>query len=154
MKTLFILLSFICIFPCSTNDTLVQVHFLEGSWKTENKEAYEVWKKDQDGTMHGYSYQIKAGKKVVSEYLRIKIMHDNLIYEARVPDQNNGQKIPFTLNKNIKEQLSFENLSHDFPKKIQYKPLDANTVLVSVLAEGGKGFKYKILKQPDTPKEE
>lgn len=147
MKALISLLTIFLLFRNTTNDDLNQAHFLEGAWKTENKETYEVWKKNDDGTMEGYSYKIKAGEKVVSEYLSIKMVDGNLTYQARVPDQNNGQIIPFVLNKTIKDQLSFENLSHDFPKKVQYKSIDVQTILVSVLGDGEKGFKYKIIKQ-------
>ena len=147
MKTFISLCIAIFLFSYSSDDALSHVKFLEGTWKTENKETYEVWKKNEDGSMEGYSYKIKADEKVVSEYLTIKIVGDNLTYQARVPNQNNGQTIPFVWNNTIKDQLSFENLSHDFPKKIQYKALDAQTILVSVLGDGDKGFKYRILKQ-------
>lgn len=154
MKTFIFLAITILLFSQSGKDTLEQVHFLEGTWKTENKETYEVWKKNADGTMEGYSYKLKAGEKVISEYLAIKLIDGNLTYQARVPNQNNGQTIPFVLNKAIQDQLSFENLSHDFPKKVQYKSLDAKTIQVSVLGEGDKGFRYRIVKQPPTPKGE
>ncbi len=154
MKTLVSLFTIILLFSFSRENNLDQVRFLEGIWKTENKETYEVWKKNDDGTMEGYSYKIKSGEKVVSEYLSIKMIDGNLTYQARVQNQNNGQTIPFVLNKAIKDQLSFENLSHDFPKKIQYKLLDSQTVLVSVLGDGDKGFKFKAIKQPPTPKGE
>ena len=147
MKTLICLFSTILLFTYSSKDNLDQVQFLEGIWKTENKETYEVWKKNTDGTMDGYSYKIKSGEKMVSEYLTIKMIDGNLTYQARVPNQNNGQTIPFVLNKTVKDQLSFENLNHDFPKKIQYKLIDAQTILVSVLGGGDKGFKFKIIKQ-------
>lgn len=154
MKTLFSLLTIILLFSFSEGNNLDQVRFLEGTWKTENKETYEVWKKNDDGTMEGYSYKLKAGEKVVSEYLSLKMIDGNLTYQARVPNQNNGQTIPFVLNKAVTDQLSFENLSHDFPKKIQYKSLDAQTTLVSVLGDGDKGFKFKMVKQPPAPKGE
>ncbi|MBA4849318.1 DUF6265 family protein [Emticicia sp. BO119] len=147
MKTLICLFSTILLFTNSSKDNLDQVQFLEGIWKTENKEIYEVWKKNTNGTMDGYSYKIKSGEKMVSEYLTIKMIDGNLTYQARVPNQNNGQTIPFVLNKTVKDQLSFENLSHDFPKKIQYKLIDPQTILVSVLGGGDKGFKFKIIKQ-------
>ncbi|RFS17875.1 DUF6265 family protein [Emticicia sp. C21] len=147
MKTLICLLTLVLIFTNVADDNLTQVQFLEGTWKTENKETYEVWKKNDDGTLNGNSYKIKAGEKVVSEYLSIKMINGNLTYQARVPHQNNGQTIPFVLNRAVEDQLSFENLSHDFPKKIQYKPIDAQSILISVLGDGDKGFKYKIVKQ-------
>jgi oligoribonuclease NrnB/cAMP/cGMP phosphodiesterase (DHH superfamily) len=154
MKTLIALFAAFLVLSFSTDRDLEQVKFLEGIWKNENKDTYEVWKKNPDDTMEGYSYKMKAGEKVVSEYLSIKMIDGNLTYQAIVPDQNNGQTISFVLNKAVKDQLSFENLSHDFPKKIQYKSLDAVTILVSVLGDEDKGFQFKAIKQPRTTKQE
>ena len=146
MKTIISLFITFLLFS-DANHSLEQVQFLAGTWKAENKENYEVWKKNDDGTLEGQGYKMKAGEKVVSEYLSIKLMEGKLTYLARVPNQNNGQTVPFVLNDAVKDQLSFENLGHDFPKKIQYKTLDAKTILVSVLGEGDKGFKFRIIKQ-------
>ena len=155
MKSLISLCIVMLLFSFLVKDTLDEVRFLDGTWKTENKETYEVWKKNTDGTMEGYSYKMKANEKVISEHLSIKMINDKLTYQARVPNQNNGETIPFVLNTAVKDQLSFENLSHDFPKKIQYKPLDANTILVSVLGDGDKGFRFKMMKvMPNAPKGE
>jgi hypothetical protein len=154
MKTLIYLFTSVMLLSYSAKDNLDQVSFLEGTWKTENKETYEVWKKNTDGTLEGQGYKMKAGEKVISEYLSLKMIDGNLTYLARVPNQNNGQTIPFVLNKTVTDQLSFENLSHDFPKKIQYKVINAQTVAVSVLGEGDKGFKFRMIKQPPAPKGE
>jgi hypothetical protein len=43
--------------------------------------------------------------------------------------------------------LSFENLAHDFPKKIQYKSLNENEIQVTVTGDEGSGFSFKQKKQ-------
>ncbi|WP_259014539.1 DUF6265 family protein [Emticicia fluvialis] len=128
-------------------DGLSELYFLEGTWKTENKEVYETWKQLPDGTLEGQGYKIKDGAKVVTERLRIRIVKGKTTYEATVPDQNNNQTIAFELNKATAGVFSFENPAHDFPKKIQYRPVDGRTIQVRVLGDGDKGFEYKILKQ-------
>lgn len=147
MKIFISLISTILLCSFSANDTIDQIKFLEGTWKTENKESYEVWKSKDDGTMEGQAYKMKAGEKIITEYLSIKLIDGRLTYEAKALGQNNNQTISFVLNPAVKDQLSFENLSHDFPKKIQYKVLDGSTILVSVLGDGDKGFRYKVMKQ-------
>lgn len=147
MKTFISLLCTIVLCSFSANDIPDRIKFLEGTWKTENKESYEVWKSKEDGTMEGQAYKIKAGEKIITEYLSIRLIDHKLTYEAQALGQNNNQKIPFVLNDLIKDQLSFENLSHDFPKKIQYKVIDDKTILVSVLGDGDNGFRYKVMKQ-------
>lgn len=123
-----------------------KVDFLVGTWKVEGKETYESWKKE-NGKLVGESYKKRNDQKYVTETLEIKENEGKLIYTATVKNQNNGKGIPFTLQ-DVKEGLySFENLSHDFPKKIQYKILDKTSLQVFVLGEGDKGFSYKIQKQ-------
>lgn len=62
-------------------------------------------------------------------------------------NQNNAQPIAFVLNNEVKNKISFENLTHDLPKKIQYTKLDETTLFVEVLGENDKGFSYKMMKQ-------
>lgn len=118
-----------------------------GSWKMEGKEVYEVWESGKNNELIGYSYKINDDQKIILETLSIKVIDNNFIYEATVTDQNEGKTIPFTLNIEIKEYLSFENMDHDFPKKIQYKRMNENEIVVTVLGDEGKGFSYKQLKQ-------
>ncbi|MFY0604588.1 MAG: hypothetical protein JXQ93_11650 [Flavobacteriaceae bacterium] len=123
-----------------------KVSFLEGTWKVEGKETYESWEKDAN-TLVGASYKLREGKKYISETLEIKSMNGKMIYTAIVKNQNKGKGIPFTLQP-VKDKLySFENLSHDFPKKIQYKVLSKNEIQVNVLGKEDKGFSYKVIKQ-------
>lgn len=116
--------------------------FLAGTWKVVDKEQYEVWEKVADKQFDGYAFQIKSGEKKITETLTIRSRSRQIVYEATVPDQNEGATIPFVLNKEIKDQLSFENLEHDFPQKIRYKPLSTDSLEVTVQGDEGKGFSY------------
>lgn len=112
----------------------------------ENKENYENWKAVNDSLLEGSAYKMKAGQKVTTEYFSIKARTGKIIYQAIVPDQNNGKAVDFELNENLKNKYSFENLSHDFPKKIQYTRLNDTTIFVEVLGANDKGFSYKMMK--------
>ena len=118
-----------------------------GTWKMEGKEQYEVWETTQNKELIGYAYRINDNHKTIIETLSIRIIGDNIIFEATVPDQNEGKTIPFILNNEIKEYLSFENIEHDFPKKIQYKRINDNEIEVTVKGDEGRGFSYMQLKQ-------
>jgi hypothetical protein len=121
--------------------------FLAGTWKAEGKELYETWALTDAATLNGEGYRIKGGQKVVTEQLRIKTIDGKTAYTATVVAQNNGQPVDFILNPEVKDRYSFENLGHDFPQKIQYLPQGKDTLLVSVLGEGGKGFMLKMMRQ-------
>jgi Domain of unknown function (DUF6265) len=128
-------------------DDLKELRFLEGTWKIENKENYERWKINEDGSFEGKAYKIRSEKEIVTEHLSIKMIFKKVTYQAKVLNQNNGEPTDFVLNDTVKNKLSFENLSHDFPKKIQYTKLDEATLFVEVLGENDKGFSYKVIKQ-------
>lgn len=146
LKTLVSLSIFFLIIACPEN-RLHKVDFLTGTWKIVGKEQYEVWEIAKNKQLSGYSYKLVENEKVITETLSIKTTGNNLIYEATVPDQNEGKTIQFTLNKEIKAYLSFENLEHDFPKKIQYKRINDNEIEVTVSGGEGEGFSYRQIKQ-------
>ena len=134
------------LLACSESK-MSRVDFLTGTWKMEGKEQYEVWEKGGKQELIGYSYKVLDNQKIITETLAIKIIDDHMVYKATVPDQNQGKEIPFALNDDIKAYVSFENIEHDFPKKIQYKRIGDDEILVTVLGDEGRGFSYRQLKQ-------
>lgn len=120
----------------------LDLDFLIGTWKRDNKEQFEVWEKDNSSNLTGYSYRIKDNLKVITETLVIKKIGDQFVYEATVPDQNDGRTVQFMLNTETVSLFSFENDNHDFPKKIQYKKINDNQLKVIVLGDDDTGFSY------------
>ncbi len=137
----------LCLFVSCNQEKASQLDFLVGTWKMEGKDQYEFWEKNQKNGLVGNSYKIVDNEKKISETLRIKSVGNQLIYQATVPNQNDGKTIEFILNPDNSEYLSFENASHDFPKKIQYKRISADSIKVNVLGENNKGFSFTQIKQ-------
>ena len=105
--------------------------FIQGTWKVENKETYEHWDKINDINLKGFSYKMKDGKMVVTEYLEIKRNDKDVIYTATVLNQNQGIGIDFKLTPSD-SLYSFENPHHDFPKFIRYKSISENKMTATV----------------------
>ncbi len=124
-----------------------RLHLLPGTWKVENQDTYETWQKEDNRTLIGSSYKIVGKKQKVLETLKVRREKNEVIYEATVPDQNNGQTIPFLLNQQLTDRLSFENPDHDFPKTIQYTAINDQKLLVEVMGDQGKGFSYYLIRQ-------
>lgn len=97
--------------------------------------------------MEGRGYKIVDNKEENTEFLVIKKVNNHIVFEALAIKQNNGRIIIFTLNPEIKNKLSFENLEHDFPTKIQYTKVSDMEIFVEVLGENKKGFSAKMFKQ-------
>jgi hypothetical protein len=134
------LLSLICI--CCSQNELTKLYFLEGTWKVEGKEKYEVWERVGNTELTGYAYKLVDGQKKITETLRIKVEDGSIIYQATVPDQNKGVTVSFVLNETDNSCFSFENKTHDFPKKIQYKNVTNTELEIQVLGDQDKGFSF------------
>lgn len=148
MKTIIGFLT--CMLLCNTlpNQTIKELHFLNGTWKVEHKENYETWKINKDDhSLEGSSFKIRDNTKRIDEHLHLKAVDGKIIYTATVLNQNNGQPVDFTLNTAVTDKFSFENMAHDFPKKIQYTKLNDSTLFIAVLGDNNKGFSYRMIKQ-------
>lgn len=119
---------------------------LVGTWKTENKETYEHWDQPNANTMKGFSYRMKDGQMIISEYLDISKRGKDIIYTAVVLNQNQGKGIEFKLTK-TDSAFTFENQTHDFPKKIVYQKVSDTQVKVWVSDGKQKGFSFTMKKQ-------
>lgn len=120
--------------------------FLNGTWKTENESQFEHWDLLNETTLKGISYELKEGNIYIIEYLDLQQQNQDLVYTATVVRQNNGKGIAFTHNPKAAD-YSFENLFHDFPRKIIYQPLGDSEILVTVTDGVKKTFSYKMFKQ-------
>ena len=73
--------------------------FLIGTWKMENQDVYEHWDKLNGNTLKGFSYKLKDGQMVVSEYLDISKVNKEVVYTARDKGQGTGdEEIQSTLS--------------------------------------------------------
>lgn len=131
------------------NTNLSDFEFLKGEWKAEGKETYEFWMLNKNGNLRGNTYDIINGQKEIKEILGLKLKNNKIVYQATVPDQNEGKIVSFTLNTNVKNCFSFENAQHDFPKKIQYEKISENEILIRIMGDKEEGFSYKLIRQPE-----
>ncbi|WP_126971036.1 DUF6265 family protein [Gynurincola endophyticus] len=117
--------------------------FLQGIWKVEGKEIYERWDKMNDQHLKGFSYKLIDNQIVITEYLDLTYINNEILYGATVIGQNQGKKVDFKLTKtgNI---YTFNNPAHDFPKRIVYERISDREVLVNVSDGQQKQFSYTL----------
>ncbi|TAF34665.1 MAG: hypothetical protein EAZ57_02810 [Cytophagales bacterium] len=120
--------------------------FLIGTWKVENKENYERWDKLNTNTLKGVSYELKNNALEIWEYLDLQFIKKKLVYSATVLSQNQGKKVDFELVKQENDCWVFENLKHDFPKRIVYQRLSDNELLVEISDGNTKKISYRLQK--------
>ena len=141
-----IILSLALCTTTSCQTPLDSLHFLDGTWKIENKEHYEQWDVQGSGQINGYSYRIEDNTKHTLETITIQSIDGSIIYTAVVFNQNDGKAVPFTLNPEKKNVFSFENQNHDFPTQIIYQKIDEDQLFIQVLGKDDKGFSYRMMR--------
>ncbi len=138
--------AFLCLLTADL--VFAQIHtaeFLVGTWKVQNREVYERWDKLNDFHLKGISYKIVGGAIHISEYLDIQLADEKLMYTATVLNQNQGRGISFGHIPND-SLVVFENMEHDFPKRIAYHYRSDSSVYVQVSDGGKRGFGYIMYK--------
>jgi hypothetical protein len=99
-----------------------QLGWMQGCWKVAGAEegTVEQWTSAAGGAMLGMSRTVKGGKMVEFEFVQIReVTPGQLAYIA----QPSGQpKTTFPLARQIDATFIFEDLAHDFPQRVIYRP--------------------------------
>jgi hypothetical protein len=112
--------------------------WLAGSWSgtANGEESEEHWTAPKGGVMLGLHRDVKGGRVVAFEFLRIQETPEGLAYLAQ-PKGN--PPTPFPLAESGPRRVVFANPKHDFPQRILYW-LDADGAL-HARVEGPPGGK-------------
>ncbi len=115
--------------------TIDDVAWISGSWESAGGATTmdENWSYPSGGAMLGTGRVVSGGKMKFFEFLRIQVLKGGLTYVAQ---PGGGSPTPFPLVKLEKGHAVFENLKHDFPKRIIYK-LDGDDTLVTRIEGDG-----------------
>ncbi len=113
---------------------IVGTDWLIGKWKNKSDEGHllETWTKVNDSLFIGESYFIKEKDTLHSEKMELNQKGENLYYISTIKGQNNDKPIRFNHKIEIEKQLVFENLTTDYPRKIVYKPIAKDRVLIEI----------------------
>ena len=82
---------------------------------------YEQWKVASNIQWNGTSFFVKHNGDTASyEKIRVVLTGGELIYMPSVRNQNNGGEVRFKEKSISDSSVVFENMQHDFPKRIGY----------------------------------
>jgi hypothetical protein len=117
-----------------TYNELAKADWIMGRWQSNFKggSATEIWEKQNDSTFGGRSFVVAGKDTVSSEQLRLVQEGDLLYYIPTVKGQNNNQPVKFKMIKATGDELIFENPEHDFPQKISYKKVSADSIVAEI----------------------
>ena len=128
--TVLSLLLVCCAF--SAENTFTQKDFEElkpivGTWlnKRPRGDIYETWTRKTETEFAGMSYTVvsagvAAGDTTPLEKVRLYIQGGQIVYAPVAAGQNEDKEVLFKLKSIEGKRFIFENLQHDFPKRIVY----------------------------------
>ena len=100
------------------------LYALEGTWIMKTKQGNiigEQWVKVNDNYLKNKGFYIKGTDTVVTETVELRKEKNEINYISTVVNQNNNQPVAFRLTSSENNTYLFENLQHDFPKRIVYQ---------------------------------
>ncbi len=95
-----------------------------GAWEMKGKRntLYETWSRIDNKTMLGKSRKISEnGDTTNLEIILLRKEGDDIFYTPTVIGLNNNKPVQFKLTSFSSNSYTFENLLHDFPKRIVYE---------------------------------
>ena len=109
--------------------------WLAGCWEMRagNRVSFEMWMPPAGGMMMGASRTTVAGKTREYEQLRLWAAGDTLVYTALPSGQSQSD---FRSTSVSSTSLVFENPTHDFPRKITYRRVGADSIVARVEGPG------------------
>ena len=106
----------------TAGESVDSLQFLSGCWEGRLGKLVleEQWNAPAGGMMMGMSRNLKDGKAVFSEFMRIETKGADIFYVARIGDTRQSPT-PFKLVRLEGKHVVFENPEHDFPQRIIYR---------------------------------
>ena len=154
MKYAFSLLLIIVLIAFRKQETgFEKLYILEGTWKAETRRGaiYEEWKKESAISMKGRSYKLKDADTLLLENVSLVQEEKDVFYIPVTINQNNQQPVKFRMASSANDKFVFENPAHDYPKRIVYEIVNADSVH-AFIDDGNKAsgkrrhFYYRRLK--------
>jgi Domain of unknown function (DUF6265) len=125
-------------------DTL---RWMSGCWTLSRgtRVTDEMWMVPRGGVMLGVARTVNAGQVRETEFSRIFAAHDTLVYAAAPSGQAGTQ---FRSKRVAPGEVVFENLAHDFPKRIAYRavPPDSLHAYIEGATEGQGRIWYRFVR--------
>lgn len=119
MRRLILLLAFLAVPAFAAEPKVEDLKWIAGHWGAtiDGVEMEELWLAPNGGLMLGMHRDVKGGRAVSFEFLRIAMTKEGIAYLA----QPGGKPAtPFRLIESSAGRAVFENPTHDFPTRILY----------------------------------
>ncbi|HEX2559027.1 DUF6265 family protein [Phenylobacterium sp.] len=110
---------------CASDADVAAFEWMSGTWIAEKPGGAivrETWTTSNGRAMTGVGQTVRAGKPAFTEFMTITAEPAGITFTAYVDGQD---PTPFVLRPGG-EGAVFENLAHDFPQRVIYRPCGAD----------------------------
>jgi hypothetical protein len=148
MKKLVLILTFALAGCVAAKPAQLDISWIEGCWSNADNTSKEVWVRQANGGLLGFSVSISGNKVQFYELLTINLSKDGLLYSAYPQGQ-----VPTAFRAtNIGENtVTFSNPEHDYPQQISYRRDGERLLAIISLTGGGKPNSFDKAKCTDQP---
>lgn len=117
--------------------TVDSFNWLSGSWEMpmQGGRVTEDWKRVNDSLMEGRSDFVMGDSITAFETVQLIRRGAEFFYEVRSATQPEQPVVAFRLSRFSDQEFIAENPEHDFPKRIRYKKISADSIFAVV--DGG-----------------
>ena len=124
---------------------LARIAWLAGCWEsvTPRRSIEEVWMAPRAGTMLGMGRTVRGDSLFQYELVVIREQAGRLAYEAHPSGQPSET---FPAREVTDTSVVFENLAHDFPQRVGYELVSADSVVAWI--EGSRGGNVRRIDFP------
>lgn len=98
--------------------------WLAGCWAGGDgaERFHERWSAPDDRALVGVGYTVKGGRMTAFDYFRVVVRDGHAVYIAQ---PGGAPPTEFVAASATSTEVVFENLAHDYPKRIGYQRVDA-----------------------------
>lgn len=117
-------------YPTDNKKAFKKLFALKGVWKMNNKRATicEEWEKIDKNYMQSKGYMIKGTDTIINERVALTRTKEDIFYTSTVESQNEKKPVTFKMTSATENIFVFENPLHDFPKRIVYQLISADSL--------------------------
>lgn len=125
------------------DQALARLAWLTGCWAMSSPgvSIEEYWMPPRGGTMLGMSRTVRGDETTGFELVMIREVDGRLLYEAHPSGQ---APAVFEATRSSVEAVTFENPRHDFPRRIVYNRVGADSIR-AVIDDGADGRSMEFL---------
>jgi len=115
------------------------VDWLVGCWESFENYSKEVWVRNPDGSLLGFSASVESNEIAFYELLYIREVGGTLTYTAHPAGQNSATFLASVIDG---QSVVFENPLHDYPQRISYRLEGLNLTAVISLMNGERKLSF------------